>query len=565
MPDSGADRRLLRGASNDPPRAGRRMPRLLTLSPAVAMLAAGEVAVARSQAVAAQAKPTAAKDLPALPSSAPPRMAPNAARSDFAAPPPQVHRRTRDLTLITAAAATLATLAVSFVHLEFTYTSRELRVSLETAQALVGFLVTHLLYGRFKRSGLRADLVLVYGMGLFSAANLFFLLGPIFGPRLETSAFHAWAPLGTRTLAASAIAAAAWMPRRHVGGRIPPALVLGLHVASLLVITATVAIVQDHLPLAVVSPLSTAGGEGPVGIEGHPVLEAAQIVLMGLFWLAAAGFVRHADSKPGPLTTALAVGFVLAGFSRLSYFQDPSLYTDVIYFADLLRLGCYLVLLAGAREQISLYWEGLSQAAVQEERRRTARDLHDGVVQEVSFIRSRVATLASGHGDDLVLEQISSAAERALVESRHAVEALSGADEDVAVTLRRAAEEVATRAGARLDLEIQMRVDVRPDILHALSRIVREACTNAVCHGKARHIAVCLHAGRRAGVHLTVTDDGRGFSSPEGPLGGFGLTSMRERAEGVGGRFRMTSAPGEGTTVEVVIPGHAATWPWNRP
>jgi signal transduction histidine kinase len=55
-------------------------------------------------------------------------------------------------------------------------------------------------------------------------------------------------------------------------------------------------------------------------------------------------------------------------------------------------------------------------------------------------------------------------------------------------------------------------------------------------------------------LRLEVQDDGQGFDTAASNSGGFGLTSMRERAEGLGAAFRLRSSPGEGTTVRVVWP-----------
>ena len=85
----------------------------------------------------------------------------------------------------------------------------------------------------------------------------------------------------------------------------------------------------------------------------------------------------------------------------------------------------------------------------------------------------------------------------------------------------------------------------------ALLRITAEAVRNAVRHGQAQRIDVRLDAVPLA---LTVQDDGRGFrvDAPDGCRpGGFGLVSMRERAEGIGANLVVTSEPGEGTTVRV--------------
>ena len=85
----------------------------------------------------------------------------------------------------------------------------------------------------------------------------------------------------------------------------------------------------------------------------------------------------------------------------------------------------------------------------------------------------------------------------------------------------------------------------------ALVRIAAEAVRNAVRHGKAEQIDLVLAADP---LCLSITDDGRGFTGTlgvAGPAGGFGLTSMRERARGIGAEFSISSRPGEGTTVLV--------------
>ena len=93
--------------------------------------------------------------------------------------------------------------------------------------------------------------------------------------------------------------------------------------------------------------------------------------------------------------------------------------------------------------------------------------------------------------------------------------------------------------------------DVSLDQGHALLRIAGEAIRNAVRHGGAQRVAVALTADP---LTLAVTDDGSGFAADDaatGRPGGFGLTSMRERAASVGADFSISSTAGEGTTVAV--------------
>ena len=95
-------------------------------------------------------------------------------------------------------------------------------------------------------------------------------------------------------------------------------------------------------------------------------------------------------------------------------------------------------------------------------------------------------------------------------------------------------------------------VGASADAREALIRIVREAVTNAARHGHATEVRVELENGN--GLRLVVADDGQGFDSDAPRGGGFGIIGMRERAEALGGVFTLSSEPGEGTAIEVVLP-----------
>jgi signal transduction histidine kinase len=88
-------------------------------------------------------------------------------------------------------------------------------------------------------------------------------------------------------------------------------------------------------------------------------------------------------------------------------------------------------------------------------------------------------------------------------------------------------------------------------------RIVQEALNNAIKHARAHEILVLLDGSEPKHLCLSISDDGVGFvpgPGEETQAGGFGMKTMRERAETSGGNLRVISAPGKGTTVEVTIP-----------
>jgi signal transduction histidine kinase len=184
------------------------------------------------------------------------------------------------------------------------------------------------------------------------------------------------------------------------------------------------------------------------------------------------------------------------------------------------------------------------------ERRSIARDLHDGVAQELAFIHRRAARLA-GQPD---AADIVDAAERALLDSRWAIEHLAQApDEPLDRVLERHAAVIAARTGVAVTFStsaparlVTVRAD--PEVREALARILGEAVSNAR-HGNATRVHVELSVDP---VRLRVIDDGTGFD-PAARAPGFGIAAMRERAALVGADLSVRSGPGAGTEVAVEL------------
>jgi signal transduction histidine kinase len=193
--------------------------------------------------------------------------------------------------------------------------------------------------------------------------------------------------------------------------------------------------------------------------------------------------------------------------------------------------------------------------AVVEERRRVARDLHDGLAQDVAFIASQSKYLAGQSGDQR-LSEIAVAAERALDDSRAVVGALTRASRaPLSASIALQAQEFARRWGLSVQLSLEPGVDLAPEKEQAILRIVGEALSNAARHAQASTVDIRL--GYRDGpLVVAVSDDGRGFDAEAERIAerGFGLRSMCERARLVGGDVRFVSAPGHGTRVEIAMP-----------
>lgn len=457
---------------------------------------------------------------------------------------------------ITAAVALSATAVVAVVPgLRFAYVSATTRVAMETGQAVIAVVVALLVLGRFRRDGSRLDRLLVAALVISAVSNLFTVVVRASSEDRSTlSDFASWSSLGFSLVAAGAYAAAGHVPDRKV----PPAARGGW--ASLGAVAATCGAVwlvawavAGVLPPTVTGDFGNGGASRPA-LDGSVTAYVVHVAVLMLLVAAVFGFVRRAEHGPhDDLLAAVGLGLVLAAVARLNFILYPSVHTTVVHVGDVVRLAFYLVLLGGAVREISSYWRDRTQLAVLEERRRIARDLHDGMMQELSFIRSQVSAFERQAPTPATIGFVTAAAESALAESRRAVQALSDDDTDALDrVVRRAVEDVTHRARLPVRFALEPGIHADPATTEQFRSIVREATTNAIRHAHASGLTVSLRAvGDR--IRLTVTDDGRGFDC-EAPVSGFGLRGMRERAGSVGGTITVSPGAHGGTTVCAEVP-----------
>jgi signal transduction histidine kinase len=190
-------------------------------------------------------------------------------------------------------------------------------------------------------------------------------------------------------------------------------------------------------------------------------------------------------------------------------------------------------------------------AAVVRERLRMARELHDGLAQELAFVVTECGRL----GLDPGRRDIARAAQSAFAESRRAILALRRpVAPSLAEELEQVARHAADRAQLRLDLRLAVGIHLPPASRVELSRIVHEAIANVARHAGAT--SVCVELSADHGTRLAVSDDGVGFDPSRSEAGrpGFGVLGMRERVRALGGELRIVSRPQRGTRVEVLLP-----------
>jgi signal transduction histidine kinase len=463
---------------------------------------------------------------------------------------------------VAVAASLVATLVVIAVPgLKFAYLSDETHVAIETAAFIIPGLAAVLFGGRALRGHSRTDILLCAALLLLSVTNLCFSVLPALVDE-NPGPFATWAPATGRFLGAAAFALAALLPPY----RLPmPRRSLVRALLGVMAVVAFVAILgfffAQDLPRGV-DPALSPDSAGRPRIVGHWLVLTVQVVTLILYSVAAVGFLIRSERERDALLLWIALSASLSALARLNYFLFPSLYSEWVYVGDFFRIAAYFALLVGVSREMLAYQRGAADAAVFEERRRLARELHDGLAQELSFIRSEGARL-SGTTDPTVM-RMATAAERALGEARMAISSLTTpVGEPLEVTLARAAENVALRMDARVEVDCAGEPEVPTAARQSLERIVREATSNAVRHGQAKVVRVEIHADEQ--LRVAVVDDGRGFvTTQQRATESFGLISMRERAEGIDARFEVRSAPGEGTTVEVVLPNGTPEPPRGR-
>jgi signal transduction histidine kinase len=221
--------------------------------------------------------------------------------------------------------------------------------------------------------------------------------------------------------------------------------------------------------------------------------------------------------------------------------------------------------LQDANQQLQESADRVEELAIAAERNRLARDMHDSVTQSLfSLTLFTQAALERADVGDLdrvrqSLSRIADTAQRGLKEMRllvYELRPLALEDEGLVGALRHRLEMVEGRSGVRTRLlvEPQGEVELPAGLEKDLYRIAQEALNNTLKHAKASSVTVRLGVvdGRR--LEFEVSDDGCGFDpGTAGEKGGLGLTSIRERVEGMGGELTVISSPGEGTKLRVHV------------
>lgn len=196
------------------------------------------------------------------------------------------------------------------------------------------------------------------------------------------------------------------------------------------------------------------------------------------------------------------------------------------------------------------------------ERARLAREIHDGLAQQLAFLKMRVAWLkrAPDGVSRKSLDDLEGGLSLALAEARSAITTLrSQPNASITESIANYVQEFGQLSGLTVDVRTTTRdLDVAPRSRVELMRVVQEALNNVRKHARASRIEVEL-VDRRHGIEVSVRDNGVGIPLERPEAGHFGTAIMRERTEAIGGRLSLERCEGGGTVVRVWVPTETIT------
>lgn len=202
-----------------------------------------------------------------------------------------------------------------------------------------------------------------------------------------------------------------------------------------------------------------------------------------------------------------------------------------------------------------------NQDAVMEERRRLARDLHDTVSQQLFAIHMSASSLPkllelNPEGAKTVVTQLVNMSHHAQKQMRSLIAQLRPLeleDQTLEEALGKWFPDYCNQNSLQGKLEISLPEELSEAIEHQLFLIIQEGMANVVKHAKAKQVSLTLYDAGHQYV-LQIADDGIGFVMDPVKRSSYGLATMKERAERLGGDAEVRSKPGSGTAIYIHIP-----------
>ncbi len=378
------------------------------------------------------------------------------------------------------------------------------------------------------------------------------------------------------------------LPVRN-GGTVPEVKRLDLVIAAALTAWMLAEVWAEHLtPVAVTAPLMVVGGASLVWRRSYPI-PVALVALTCFIGQSAAGMTMH--SAVSPVVALFLLSWSIGAYEArrrsilglavlvcgvwVSMAVDMYRGTDHYMGTDFPWIGALLIapgvlgIAFGTRTRSLRAAEARAQElelerreAIASERARIARELHDVIAHSVS-----VMTVQAGAAEEMLkvapelavepVRAVQETGRQALVEMKRLVGVLREADEELGLAPQPGLGEIerlvasVRDAGLRVRLQIEgapQAVPIGVDL--SAYRVVQEALTNVLKHGKGAPAEVTIRYGERV-LEVEVRDEGHAARVSEG---GHGLTGMRERVGIFGGTFHAGPSETGGFTVRALLP-----------
>jgi signal transduction histidine kinase len=463
------------------------------------------------------------------------------------------------------------------------FVNAPLDLVLNATGMLVAVAVAILAWAHYREGGERSGLVRAAAFLVLATQNAFFIgvaaagqSHPLGLDLADPGQMPLWSVILGRGLAAALFLVAGAIALRPAAPRLPAWAVLIVPSAAMAVLSGVLIAVRDRLP-----PLLSDQALAQLRADpSQPLLEASGATLIlvqagiGIAFLAAALLSYRLHRRDGhDAELFMAIGFTLAAFGQVHSAIHPGSYQSLVTTGDLLRVvfsGALLLAVAAearsdvralrlANAELRQLREAELEHATAEERARLAREIHDGMSQELWYAKlkqARLTGMADLPGEARMLaDEVAEAIESALSEARQAILALRPTEgASFAQVMDRYVAEFADRFGIPAESQVDGVGERLPTRHQAeLLRILQEALTNVRRHADATRVRVSL-VPTDAGARLTVTDNGRGFDPGQATGSRYGLRSMRERAGIIGAELRIESAEQDGTRLVVDVP-----------
>jgi signal transduction histidine kinase len=489
---------------------------------------------------------------------------------------------------ITAITLTVGTLVFVWIpRLHFAAYAPQLDIALTTVAAVVSIAVAGLSFARYREQGggeglLEASAFLILAIASF--ANVVAIISGTdvaFGLRIDEPGqlpLYVWAVVrlvSAGLLAAGAVPLIATRFEGHQHARLVlwlPTILVVAGCAVLWVFRDSIPVLIDPATLRRLADESFSTAPLPGVNVGILLLDGAAALLLVM---AALGYSHTSHRTAGVPRTYLVVALVVATFSQVHLVLFPAVYTGLVSTGDALRIAFFLILFAGinagtrtdlqtlrtANGRLQLLAAAEADRTAIAERARLARELHDGLAQDLWRTKLEYERLVAqlDHVDLATVDQlvrVRDALDAARREAGAAVGALrSGFDAGLSLTdeLPRRLDAFVDRTGFRVDLDLDPSTGRLPGVLAAeVLRIIDESMHNVQKHADATRILVRVAVEDEV-LQVTIVDNGRGFN-PTATSSGHGLVGMRERAILLGGGLDVRSAPGDGTTIVLSVP-----------